>query len=297
MTELTGVPNSATTARRSRSRTSGSSWRWLEFLRWLILVIAVIVSIFPAVYMVAVSLEDNAQFYAGTVFPWPWHFGNYADAWVKSQIAQLYFNSVFITTVSVVLTVAVSALAGYAFGRISFVGRSTVYSIILLGLGIPVSIALIPLFFDLKQLHLLNTPWSLIGSYTGFGLAFATFILRGFFETLPKELDEAARVDGANEWTIFSRIMLPLTRPALATVAIFLCLQNWNEFLFALTFITDEARRTLPTGIYALMDSEFYGNYPALCAALTIFSAPVLLLYFVFQSQFIAGLTAGAVKQ
>ena len=121
--------------------------------------------------------------------------------------------------------------------------------------------------------------------------------MRGFFETLPKELDEAARVDGANEWTIFSRIMLPLTRPALATVAIFLCLQNWNEFLFALTFITDEARRTLPTGIYALMDSEFYGNYPALCAALTIFSAPVLLLYFVFQSQFIAGLTAGAVKQ
>jgi raffinose/stachyose/melibiose transport system permease protein len=110
-------------------------------------------------------------------------------------------------------------------------------------------------------------------------------------------LEEAARIDGAGEFRIFATIMLPLTRPALATVSIFLFLQNWNEFLFALTFITDQGMRTLPTGIYALISTEFYGNYPILAAALVLFSLPVLVLYFVFQQQFIAGLTAGALKQ
>ena len=284
-----GSPSSR--GRRSASRFAGNA------ARALVLTIAAIVSVFPAVYMVGVSLEDNAQFFNAIVFPWPWHLANYPDAWVRTSIGTLYFNSVFITTTSVILTLAISALAGYAFGRLSFVGGGTTYNVFLLGLAIPVTIALIPLFFNLKVLHILNTPWALIGPYTGFGLAFATFILKGFFQTLPKELEEAARVDGAGEFTIFFQIMLPLTRPALATVAIFLFLQNWNEFLFALTFITDESRRTLPTGIFALLSSEFYGNYPALCAALTIFSAPVLILYLVFQSQFIAGLTAGAVKQ
>lgn len=270
--------------------------RLREGVGWAVLGIALLVSIGPGLYLISLSLMDSRQIFAGRIIPWPIHLNNYLTAWKATHIGVLYKNSVFISTVSMVLTVGISAFAGYGLGRLAFVGRRFVYALILIGLTIPVQIALIPLFINLKAFNLLNTPFALIGPYTGFGLAFGTFVMKGFFEKLPRELEEAARIDGAGDFRIFAQIMLPLTRPALATVSIFLFLQNWNEFLFALTFITEESRRTLPTGIYALISTEFYGNYPLLAAALVIFSLPALVLYFLFQRQFIAGLTAGATK-
>jgi raffinose/stachyose/melibiose transport system permease protein len=264
---------------------------------WAVLLAALALSLGPGLYMVGLSLMDNPQLFAGQVVPWSPHPENYPRAWVASNIGQLYWNSIYISTVSMVATVAVSALAGYGLGRIRFAGRNVVYGIVLIGLTIPLQIALIPLFINLRTLGLINTPLALIGPYTAFGLAFGIYIMKGFFQGLPRELEEAARLDGAGEFRIFAWVMLPLTRPALATVAIFVFLQNWNEFLFALTFITEGRRRTLPTGIYALLSSEFYGNYPILAASLVLFSVPVLVLYFLFQQQFIEGLTAGALKQ
>jgi raffinose/stachyose/melibiose transport system permease protein len=261
-----------------------------------VLFAALALSIGPGLYMLSVSFMDNPQLFAGRVLAWPLHPENYPRAWVASDIGRLYGNSIVVSTVSMVVTVAISALAGYGLGRIRFAGRGVIYALVLVGLTIPLQIALIPLFMNLRALGLLNTWMALIGPYTGFGLAFGTYIMKGFFEGLPRELEEAARLDGAGEFGIFARIMLPLTRPALATVAIFLFLQNWNEFLFALTFITEGRMRTLPTGIYALLSSEFYGNYPILAASLVLFSLPVLVLYFLFQQQFIEGLTAGALK-
>lgn len=267
-----------------------------ESAAWLVISVALLISIGPGLYLISLSLMDNQQIFGGKVLAWPLAPSNYPKAWEATKIGRLYWNSVYISGVSTVVTVALSALAGYGLGRLRFAGRRFIYGFILIGLTIPLQIALIPLFINLKALNLLNTPFALIGPYTGFGLAFGIFVMKGFFEKLPKELDEAARVDGAGEFRIFAQIMLPLTRPALATIAIFLFLQNWNEFLFALTFITEEAKRTMPTGIYALISTEFYGNYPLLAAALVLFSLPVLLLYFLSQKQFIAGLTAGAVK-
>jgi raffinose/stachyose/melibiose transport system permease protein len=262
----------------------------------IVLLAALAISLAPAFYMLSVSLMDNPQLFAGRVVPWPVRPENYPQAWVASDIGRLYGNSIAVSTLSMVITVAISALGGYGLGRIRFAGRGVVYALVLVGLTIPLQIALIPLFINLRSLGLLNTRLALIGPYTGFGLAFGTYIMKGFFEGLPRELEEAARLDGASEFGIFARVMLPLTRPALATVAIFLFLQNWNEFLFALTFITEGRMRTLPTGIYALLSSEFYGNYPILAASLVLFSVPVLILYFLFQQQFIEGLTAGALK-
>jgi len=264
---------------------------------WAVLIGALGLSLAPGLYMVSMSLMDNPQLFAGRIVAWPPHPENYPRAWVASNIGRLYWNSIYVSTVSMVVTVAISALAGYGLGRIRFAGRGIVYAVVLVGLTIPVQIALIPLFINLRTLGLINTPFALIGPYTAFGLAFGIYVMTGFFEGLPRELEEAARLDGAGEFNIFARVMLPLTRPALATVAIFLFLQNWNEFLFALTFITEARLRTLPTGIYALLSSEFYGNYPILAASLVLFSVPVLVLYFLFQQQFIEGLTAGAVKQ
>jgi raffinose/stachyose/melibiose transport system permease protein len=264
---------------------------------WTVLLGALVLSLAPGLYMGSLSLMDNPQLFAGRIVPWPLRPENYPRAWVASNIGRLYWNSVYVSTVSMAATVAISALAGYGLARIPFAGRGLVYGLVLVGLTIPLQIALIPLFINLRTLGLINTPLALIGPYTGFGLAFGTYIMRGFFAGLPHELDEAARLDGAGEFRIFARVMLPLTRPALATVAIFLFLQNWNEFLFALTFVTEGRMRTLPTGIYALLSSEFYGNYPILAASLVLFSLPVLVLYFLFQQQFIEGLTAGALKQ
>jgi len=263
---------------------------------WAVLLGALILSVAPGVYMLSLSFMDNPQLFAGRLVPWPPHAENYPRAWVASNIGRLYWNSIYVSTLSMIATIAISALAGYGLGRIRFAGRGLVYGIVLIGLTIPLQIALIPLFMNLRALGLLNTPFALIGPYTGFGLAFGTFIMKGFFEGLPRELEEAARLDGAGEFGIFARVMLPLTRPALATVAIFTFLQNWNEFLFALTFIAEGRMRTLPTGIYALLSSEFYGNYPILAASLVLFSVPVLVLYFLFQQQFVEGITAGALK-
>lgn len=263
---------------------------------WVILLAALCVSIGPFMYLFSVSLMDNQQIFNGTVIAWPWRLANYPEAWVATRIGTLYWNSIYISTVSMLVTVAISALAGYGLGRLEFIGKPYVYALILIGLTIPLQIALIPLFVNLRWLGLMNTPLALIGPYTAFGLAFGTYIMKAFFEELPRELEEAARIDGATDFRIFWQIMLPLTRPALATISIFLFLQNWNEFLFALTFITENSMRTLPTGIYTLISSEFYGNYGLLAAALVLFSLPVLILYFVFQQQFIEGLTAGALK-
>jgi len=263
---------------------------------WAVLLGALALSLAPGLYMVSLSLMDNPQLFAGRLVPVPPHPENYPRAWVASNIGRLYWNSVYVSTVSMVVTVAISAMAGYGLGRLRFAGRGLVYGIVLVGLTIPLQIALIPLFINLRTLGLINTPLALIGPYTAFGLAFGTYIMKGFFQGLPRELEDAARLDGAGEFRIFARVMLPLTRPALATVATFLFLQNWNEFLFALTFVTEGRMRTLPTGIYALLSSEFYGNYPILAASLVLFSVPVLVLYFLFQQQFIEGLTAGALK-
>ena len=272
--------------------------RWLEVVGvWAVLLIALILSIGPGLYLISLSLMDTPQIFGGRVLAWPIHPENYPQAWIVTRIGQLYWNSIYISVISTAITVAISALAGYGLGRIEFFGKRIVYALILVGLTIPLQIALIPLFANLKTLGLLNTPLALIGPYTGFGLAFGTYIMKGFFEELPRELEEAARIDGAGDLRIFATIMLPLTRPALATISIFLFLQNWNEFLFALTFITEESRRTLPTGIYSLISTEFYGNYPLLAAGLVLFSLPVLVLYFLFQKQFIEGITAGALKQ
>jgi raffinose/stachyose/melibiose transport system permease protein len=276
---------------------AGPGGRWLgAALTWAVLGAALLASIGPGLYMLSLSFMDNQQLFGGQVLAWPLHPENYPQAWVATRIGQLYWNSIYISTGSMVITVAISALAGYGLGRLQFFGRGAIYALILIGLTIPLQIALIPLFINLKALGLLNTPWALIGPYTAFGLAFGTYIMKGFFEELPRELEEAARIDGADDFRIFWIIMLPLTRPALATIAIFLFLQNWNEFLFALTFITESTMRTMPTGIYALLSTEFYGNYPLLAAALVLFSLPVLVLYCLFQQQFIAGLTAGALK-
>ncbi len=292
MSVVEAAPRLALGTPAARRRRSGGE----DLATWVVLGVALFISTGPMLYLVSLSFMDNPQIFGGKIIAWPIHPENYPQAWVQTKIGALYWNSIYISTISMLLTVAISSFAGYGLGRLDFWGKGAVYALILIGLTIPLQIALIPLFVNMRWLGIMNTPLALIGPYTAFGLAFGTYVMKAFFEELPRELEDAARIDGANDFRIFWQIMLPLTRPALATISIFLFLQNWNEFLFALTFVTDSSMRTLPTGIYALISSEFYGNYMLLAAALVLFSVPVLVLYFLFQRQFIEGLTAGALK-
>lgn len=262
----------------------------------VVLVIFLIISLLPVLYMVSISLMDNQDFFAAKLIPSHFEWENYPTAWKTTKIGTYFKNSIIVCVASVVVTVAIASLAGYAFARFHFWGRDAIFYILLLAMMIPPQAILIPLFVNLKKLNLIDTYAALIGPYTGLGFSFAMYILKAFFETLPREIEDAAKIDGAGSMRIFLTIMLPLVRPALSTVTIFLTLTNWNEFILALTFITNEQMRTLPIGIYSLLSVEYYANYPTLAAALAISSLPIVILYLIFQKQFIKGLTAGAIK-
>ncbi len=208
----------------------------------------------------------------------------------------VYFrNSVLVTAGSEAIILSLSAMAGYALGRYRFRLNGVLYTLILMGLMIPAKLLLVPLFLQLKQMGLLDSLWGLILVYAAGGIPAGVFIMTGFFRALPNALEAAARIDGASEWTIFHRIMLPLVRPQLAIVAIYTSIPIWNDFLLPIVFISSANLKTMPQGL-----SVFFGehavNMGALFAGLTISALPLVALYLVLSEQFIKGLTAGAVK-
>ncbi|MDR7418161.1 MAG: carbohydrate ABC transporter permease [Armatimonadota bacterium] len=227
--------------------------------------------------------------------PATWSLENFAKVWVEARFGAYFQNSVVVTVASAAILVAFGAMASYALGRFAFRGNELLYVYFLTGLLLPIRLAIIPLFILMRNLHLLDSLWSLILIYAASGLPSAIFILTGFFRQLPADLDSAARIDGAGEWTIFTRIMLPLVRPALVIVTIYNIIPIWNDFFFPLVFIKSEALKTLPLGMTTFF-GQYYTDYAALFAGLTLAALPVIALYVALSQHFIRGLTAGAVK-
>ncbi|TMI73423.1 MAG: carbohydrate ABC transporter permease [Bacillati bacterium ANGP1] len=227
--------------------------------------------------------------------PGVWRWENFARVWVEAKFALYFRNSILVTIASIVIVMILGAMAGYALGRFRFGGNDLLYLYFLSGLMLPIRLGIIPLFILMRNLHLLDTLWALILTYAASGLPSAVFILTGFFRTLPADLDSAARIDGAGEWLIFQRIMVPLVRPALVIVAVYNLIPIWNDFFFPLVFIQTDRLKTLPLGM-----TTFFGQYStdwgALFAGLTLAALPVVTLYALLSQQFIRGLTAGAVK-
>ena len=227
--------------------------------------------------------------------PGVWRWENFARVWVEAKFALYFRNSILVTMASIIIILILGAMAGYALGRFRFGGNDLLYLYFLSGLMLPIRLGIIPLFILMRNLHLLDTLWALILTYAASGLPSAVFILTGFFRTLPSDLDSAARIDGAGEWLIFQRIMVPLVRPALIIVAVYNLIPVWNDFFFPLVFIQTDRLKTLPLGM-----TTFFGQYStdwgALFAGLTLAALPVVTLYALLSQQFIRGLTAGAVK-
>ncbi len=227
--------------------------------------------------------------------PAVWRWENFARVWVEAKFALYFRNSVAVTLASVVVILVLGAMAGYALGRFRFGGNDLLYLYFLSGLMLPIRLGIIPLFILMRNLHLLDTPWSLILTYAASGLPSAVFILTGFFRALPSDLDSAARIDGAGEWLIYRRVMLPLVRPALVIVTVYNVIPIWNDFFFPLVFIHSDRLKTLPLGMTTFF-GQYYTDWAALFAGLTLAAVPVVALYVLLSQHFIRGLTAGAVK-
>lgn len=250
---------------------------------------------YPLIWMFYSSLKTRREIFTG-----PWQFPSqlrlehYPTAWQSGELGGYFLNSILVTTVSVLVILAVSSMAAYAFARLEFWGRDFFFYVFLLGLILPVQVIVLPLFGLLKDLNLLNTYFALIFPYISWGLALSIYILRSFFKSLPGDIEDAAEVDGCSIFGTFWYIMLPMVRPALMTVGVLQAVNIWNEFLLALLFIQDQSKMTLPVGLLT-----FYGyhniDYPMVFTALSIAVIPILLIYFLFQNYIIEGLTVGAI--
>lgn len=258
--------------------------------------------IFPMVWMAYSSLKtDEAIFREPFALPEADHlqFANFGRAWREAHFGDYFLNSVVVTTVSVAAIVLLGAMAAYALSRFHHPAGRAVFWLFLAGLTIPAQLAMVPLFFELRGLGLLNSRAGLILVYTANGLPFAIFILSGFFRSLPRALYEAAVVDGCNEFSAFWRVLLPLAKPGLVTVAIFQFIGIWKEYFFAFLIANggDGQARTLPLGLANLaITAQYHTDYGMLFAGLVLVTIPILIVYLALQKHLVKGITAGAIK-
>jgi ABC-type glycerol-3-phosphate transport system permease component len=259
--------------------------------------------VFPMIWVAYSSLKPDAAIFRDT-FALPTannlRVDNYARAWREARFGDYFFNSVFVTSISVTLIVALGAMAAYALARFYHPAARLAFWLFLSGLMIPAQLAMVPLFFELRAVDLLNSRLGLILVYTANGLPFAIFILAGFFRGLPRTLYEAAVIDGCNEFSAFWRVLLPLARPGLVTVAIFQFIGVWKEYFFAFMLVGSDAdggARTLPLGLANLsITSQFRSDYGMLFAGIVLVTLPILLIYLLLQRQIVKGIAAGALK-
>ena len=251
----------------------------------------------PFWYMVVTSLKPQSYIFEipPRLWPHPATLTNYTTALGKDLFGLYFLNSVVVAVSSTALTVLVSGLLAYAFARLEFPGREALFYVFLVGMMIPPVMLIIPQFIVAKYLHLFNSLLGLIVVYVTMNLSMQTFLLRSFFEGLPRDLEEAALIDGAGRWTIFRRIVLPLSRPGLAVVTIFTFLYSWDEFPWAHVSIKETTRRTLPIAI-ALFQSEHLTEWGQVFAASIVALIPVVIVFVVFQRYFIRGIATTGLK-
>jgi ABC-type glycerol-3-phosphate transport system permease component len=260
------------------------------------LIVLVILTMYPFVFMILTSLKDNAQFYGSFWGPsWPLHWGNYSDAY--QAVSQYLWNSVVVTVLSTAGTAVIIVPPSYVFARFRFRWREPLFYLIIMLLFIPALLTLVPLFLEVKTLHLLDTRWALILPYISGAQVLGILILRNFFASQPNELYEAAELDGAGEVAKMIHIAVPLSLPVLGTVSIFTALSVWGDYLWPLVAVPSQQNWTMPLGLV-----NFQGTYASqqlwgpLFAGYVIAALPMVVLFLVLMDFFIKGLTEGALK-
>jgi ABC-type glycerol-3-phosphate transport system permease component len=269
--------------------------------RWLLLLPVLAYTAFsagPYLWTATMSLRTTDEIFRNHYgLPIPPRWENYHRAWTEFGYATYFRNSAIVTVVSVALVTVLGAMAAYAFARrrYAFPGREPLFLLIFLSVMFPPQIMLLALFQILVQYKLFNTLTGLILIYVVTELPLTIYLLRAFFAQIPSELEEAARIDGCGDWRMFWRVMLPIALPAVATTVILNFIYFWNEFLYAVVFITQQHRRTLPLAIQFLVSDQYF-DIAMLATGLMISTLPVLLLYLFLSDWFVKGMTAGAIK-
>jgi raffinose/stachyose/melibiose transport system permease protein len=268
-----------------------------NWLAYAVLGFFSVLAIYPVIGIVLLAFHTKSDHVTGFSLPTTLSFATFEKAWTEGNFASGLWSSFVVAFVVTVVSVALSVGTGYAFGTMRFPGDSIVFGLILLGLIFPYEATVIPLYYDFGQFGLTNTYWALILPQIGLSISFGTFWMRAFFRSTPKSLIEAARVDGAGSFTILFRVLLPLARPALLTLAALIFMYTWNEFLLALVMIQDQSLTTAPLGLSFFATATRAGDPTAVAAAAVIVALPVVVVYVFLQRHFIRGVTAGAVKE
>lgn len=262
----------------------------------IILIANTIIMLAPILIMVFSAFKTTPQIFQSPFsIPDFSNVGNFVKIWTETNFLRYLLNSFVVTGASMVLILTLGTMAAYAIGRYTFTGSGFILMFFLAGLTLPLKLAIIPLFMLMRDLSILNNQLSLIFVYTAMGLPTTVFIMTGFIRSLPNELEDAARMDGASEARIMWSIMLPLVRPAMVIAGIQNVVPIWNDFFFPLVFIQNDNLKTLPQGLTTFM-GEYTTDWGVLFSGLTLSAAPIIIIYILLSRQFIAGMTSGAVK-
>ncbi|MYV42423.1 ABC transporter permease subunit [Streptomyces sp. SID1328] len=279
----------------ARRRSEGSA---LNVFSHGVLVIWAVMVVLPLLWAVMTSFKDDSS-----IFGSPWalpdklHFDNWSRAWTEANMSDYFLNTVLVVGGSLIGTLVLGSMAAYVLARFDFPGNRFIYYLFVGGMSFPIMLALVPLFYVVNNMGLLNTIHGLILVYIAYSLPFTVFFLTAFFRTLPTSVAEAAFVDGASHTRTFFQIMLPMARPGLISVGIFNFLGQWNQYMLPTVLNTDPDTKVLTQGLVELAVSQGYkGDWSGLFAGLVMAMLPVLAAYIIFQRQVVAGLTSGALK-
>ncbi len=255
------------------------------------------IQVYPLIWLVLFSFKNNNELFGGNIIGLPevWRIENYKSALEEARVLDYFWNSVFVTAVTIAIVIILSAMSAYAIERMEWRGSGIAMKIILLGMMVPIHAALLPLFMVLKKTHLYNSYFALIIPYVAFGLPMGVYIISSFLTSIPRELEEAAAIDGCGIYRIFGSIMVPLVKPAIATVAIFTYISSWNELMFAVTFISKKEFKTITVGIMSMVGG-YTIRWGEIGAGLVIATIPTIIIYMLLSENVQKSLVAGAVK-
>lgn len=280
---------------RARRKSLKRSVKLSKTLLYAVLIVVSLSMILPFLWMISASFKSEGEIFG---FPIQWipstfYWSNYEKVWTKLPFGTYYLNTVKISVITTLIQIFTCSMAAYAFGKVKFPERDKLFFVYVATMMIPYQVMMIPQFMLMKEIGLVNSHWALIllGAFSPFGV----FLFRQFYMTIPEELSEAARIDGLGEFGIYWRIILPLTRPAIASLVIFTFMHSWNDFLAPLIYLNSDKLFTLQLGMQHFQ-SEHSTEYGPLMAAAVSAVIPTIILYFLAQDQFVKGITAGAVK-
>jgi raffinose/stachyose/melibiose transport system permease protein len=266
-------------------------------LKLVLLFFIAAIQLYPLLWLLLFSFKSNNDIFGSNIagLPTVWHWENYSNALFGGGILIYFRNSVVYTAITIVAAGVLSAMSSYAISRLQWKLRGVTYILFTLGIMIPLQAVLLPLYLLLDSFKILNTGFALLIPYIAFAIPMSVIILCGFYGSVPKDIEEAAYLDGCNIYQVFFRVVLPMVRSAVATVSIFTFLGTWNELMFANTFVNDSSLRTLTVGIMSFV-GEYSTNWGAIGAGMVIATLPTMVIYFFLSDQVQSSIVAGAVK-